>query len=252
MGKRRRSSVETQEVPVEKIQLEQEDRPAKEMNAELFKNIRQKLKLLKFKNDSQKAFYEGIGNNQIALVSGPAGTAKSMLCVWKALDLLTDSETPYRKIVIVKPLVTTEDIGYLPGDLDDKTAPFTFSAYYLVEKIIGKRRAEKLITQNFIETMAIAFLRGVNLDNTILIFEESQNCTEEQMLLILTRLGENSVFLINGDLEQSDLKKKIESGLSIATRSLRNTKDIFIFNFDNKDIVRNPLISVIIEKFKGK
>jgi phosphate starvation-inducible protein PhoH and related proteins len=129
--------------------------------------------------------------------------------------------------------------------------PYIFPSYYLLNKIIGKETREKLKDLEVIEVFALAFMRGMNIDNSILIFEEAQNATPSQMKLLLTRIGFNSKFFISGDVEQSDrYKNKTHSGLWDTIEKFRDSKVISTFEFkDKNDIVRNPLISKILEKY---
>jgi phosphate starvation-inducible PhoH-like protein len=169
-----------------------------------------------------------------------------------ALDLLADPQTPYEKIIIVRPAVEAEEkLGSLPGNVEEKLDPYIFPSYYLMNKIIGKETREKLKEADIIEVFALAFMRGMNIDNSILIFEEGQNATPSQMKLLLTRIGYNSKFFISGDVEQSDkYKNKTHSGLWDAIEKFRGSGYISIFEFkDKKDIVRNPLISKILGKY---
>jgi phosphate starvation-inducible PhoH-like protein len=170
-----------------------------------------------------------------------------------AIDLLADPDTPYEKIIIVRPAVEAEEkLGSLPGNVEEKLDPYIFPSYYLLNKIIGKESREKLKDIDVIEVFALAFMRGMNIDNSILIFEEGQNATPSQMKLLLTRIGFNSKFFISGDVEQSDkYKNKTHSGLWDAIEKFRDSEYISIFEFkDKKDIVRNPLISRILDKYE--
>jgi phosphate starvation-inducible protein PhoH and related proteins len=170
-----------------------------------------------------------------------------------AIDLLADPETPYEKIIIVRPAVEAEEkLGSLPGNVEEKLDPYIFPSYYLLNKIIGKESREKLKEIDVIEVFALAFMRGMNIDNSILIFEEGQNATPSQMKLLLTRIGFNSKFFISGDVEQSDkFKNKTHSGLWDAIEKFRNDDYISVFEFtDEKDIVRNKLISKILKKYE--
>jgi len=207
----------------------------------------------KFLSESQKTYYETLSNNQITICSGPAGVGKSYIAMTCAIDLLSDPETPYEKIIIVRPAVEAEEkLGSLPGNVEEKLDPYIFPSYYLMNKIIGKENREKLKDADVIEVFALAFMRGMNIDNSILIFEEGQNATPSQMKLLLTRIGFNSKFFISGDVEQSDkYKNKTHSGLWDAIEKFRDSDYISIFEFkDKKDIVRNPLISRILDKYE--
>jgi phosphate starvation-inducible PhoH-like protein len=169
-----------------------------------------------------------------------------------AVDLLSDPETPYDKIIIVRPAVEAEEkLGALPGNVEEKLDPYIFPSYYLLNKIIGKESREKLKEIEAVEVFALAYMRGMNIDNSILIFEEAQNCSPKQMKLLLTRIGYNSKFFISGDLEQTDRYKDIKhSGLWDAIEKFRNIDDIGVFEFQDYDIVRNPLISKILTKYE--
>jgi len=199
----------------------------------------------KFLSENQKKYYDLLINNQITICSGPAGVGKSYIAMKAALDLLSDPLTPYEKIIIVRPAVEAEEkLGSLPGNVEEKLDPYIFPSYYLMNKIIGKEAREKLKQIDVIEVFALAYMRGMNIDNSILIFEEAQNSTPNQMKLLLTRIGFNSKFFISGDLEQTDrYKDKRHSGLWDAIEKFKDLSDVGVFEFDNKDVVRNPLIN---------
>jgi phosphate starvation-inducible PhoH-like protein len=206
----------------------------------------------KFLTDNQKKYYDTLSNNQITICSGPAGVGKSYIAMKAAVDLLVDYSTPYEKIIIVRPAVEAEEkLGALPGNLEEKLDPYIFPSYYLLSKIIGKDAKEKLVENEVVEVFALAYMRGMNIDNSILIFEEGQNATPKQMKLLMTRIGSNSKFFISGDLEQTDrYKEKTQSGLYDALQRFNDINDIGIFEFSNEDVVRNPLISKILKKYE--
>jgi len=205
----------------------------------------------KFLSDSQKKYYNLLCDKEITICSGPAGVGKSYIAMKAAVDLLVDPTTPYEKIIIVRPAVEAEEkLGALPGNVEEKLDPYIFPSYYLLNKIIGKQNREKLKDIEAIEVFALAYMRGMNIDNSILIFEEAQNASPKQMKLLLTRIGFNSKFFISGDLEQTDrYKDKTHSGLWDAIEKFTNVDKIGIFSFKDGDIVRNPLISQILEKY---
>ena len=206
----------------------------------------------KFLSDNQRIYYEILHKNQITICSGPAGVGKSYIAMKAAVDLLSDPETPYDKIIIVRPAVEAEEkLGALPGNVEEKLDPYIFPSYYLLNKIIGKESREKLKEIEAVEVFALAYMRAMNIDNSILIFEEAQNCSPKQMKLLLTRIGYNSKFFISGDLEQTDRYKDIKhSGLWDAIEKFRNIDDIGVFEFQDYDIVRNPIISKILTKYE--
>ena len=205
----------------------------------------------KFLTESQKHYWNTLEDNQITICSGPAGVGKSYIAMMKAVELLYREDNKYEKIIIVRPAVEAEEkLGSLPGGVEEKLDPYIFPTYYLLNKIMGKESREKLKEMNFIEVFALAYMRGMNIDNSILIFEEAQNSTPSQMKLLLTRIGFNSKFFISGDLEQTDrYKDKTLSGLYDAVNRLQDIPEVGVYEFDSKDIVRNPLISKILDTY---
>ena len=205
----------------------------------------------KFLSDNQKDYYDILVSSQITICSGPAGVGKSYIAMKAAVDLLMDPTNTYEKIIIVRPAVEAEEkLGSLPGNLEEKLDPYIFPSYYLLNKIIGKDTREKLKEAEIIEVFALAYMRGMNIDNSILIFEEAQNATPNQIKLLLTRIGYNSKFFISGDLEQTDrYKDKKQSGLYDALQRFQNVDDIGIYDFSNAKNVRNPLIGKILERY---
>ena len=205
----------------------------------------------KFLTENQKIYYETLLNNQITICSGPAGVGKSYIAMKTAVDLLLDDGNGYDKIIIVRPAVEAEEkLGALPGNLEEKLDPYIFPSYYLLNKIIGKEAREKLKEAEVIEVFALAYMRGMTIDNSILIFEEAQNATPKQMKLLLTRIGTNTKFFISGDIEQTDrYKDKKHSGLYDALIRFNGINGIGIFEFGEKDGVRNPIITKILQKY---
>ena len=205
----------------------------------------------KFLSENQKEYYNKLVNNEITICSGPAGVGKSFVAMRAAIDLLMDENNSYEKLIIVRPAVEAEEkLGSLPGNLEEKLDPYIFPSYYLLNKIIGKESREKLKQNDVIEVFALAYMRGMNIDNSILIFEESQNSTPSQMKLLLTRIGFNSKFFISGDVEQTDrYRDKTQSGLYDALKRFRDIEGVGVFEFKNEDIIRNPIISKILDKY---
>ena len=205
----------------------------------------------KFLTENQKIYYETLLNNQITICSGPAGVGKSFIAMKTAVDLLLDDGNGYDKIIIVRPAVEAEEkLGALPGNLEEKLDPYIFPSYYLLNKIIGKEAREKLKDAEVIEVFALAYMRGMTIDNSILIFEEAQNATPKQMKLLLTRIGTNTKFFISGDIEQTDrYKDKKQSGLYDAIQRFKDVPDIGVYDFRDAKNVRNPLISKILSKY---
>lgn len=205
----------------------------------------------KFLTENQKIYSDTLLNNQITICSGPAGVGKSYIAMKTAVDLLLDDGNGYDKIIIVRPAVEAEEkLGALPGNVEEKLDPYIFPSYYLLNKIIGKESREKLKDAEIIEVFALAYMRGMTIDNSILIFEEAQNATPKQMKLLLTRIGSNSKFFISGDIEQTDrYKDKKHSGLYDAITRFNGIGGIGIFEFGDKDGVRNPIITKILQRY---
>ena len=218
---------------------------------EIIGSILKKKTKEKFLSESQKEYYKKLHDAQITICAGPAGVGKSYIAMKAAIDLLVDPSTPYEKIIIVRPAVEAEEkLGSLPGNVEEKLDPYIFPTYYLLNKIIGKDAREKLKELEVIEVFALAYMRGMNIDNSILIFEEAQNSTPNQMKLLLTRIGFNSKFFISGDLEQTDrYKDKTHSGLYDAINRFKSVNSILCHEFSQKDVVRNSLITKILEKY---
>ena len=208
----------------------------------------------KFLTQSQREYYDKLVRNQITICSGPAGVGKSFIAMKAAVDLIADHTSPYEKIIIVRPAVEAEEkLGSLPGNVEEKLDPYIFPSYYLLNKIIGKEAREKLKQMEVIEVFALAYMRGMNIDNSILIFEEAQNATPKQMKLLLTRIGTDSKFFISGDLEQTDrYKDKKHSGLWDAIEKFKNISEIGVHEFGDEDVVRNPLITEILKRYEDR
>ena len=230
-----------------------------ELNNHTTTNKRQALKDLNklnfdelmYKNPAQRRFYKTISSKDITFGIGPAGCGKTYLSVHRALRELGDKESKIDGIVIVKPLVEAagEKIGYLPGDVEEKTAPFMMSFYYNMEQIIGKQRLQVLKESNTIQVIPLAFMRGITLANKFVILDEAQNATPEQIKMFVTRIGENSKYIITGDLEQSDIQKH-KSGLEDAIKRFAGVHGVGLASFKEKDVVRHSLVRRLLKRYK--
>jgi phosphate starvation-inducible PhoH-like protein len=227
--------------------IEDRKTPHKQRIREIIKKPKEK-----FLTANQEKYWDILGNNQITLCFGPAGVGKSYIAMKRAIDLLWDEENKYEKIIIVRPAVEAEEkLGSLPGGLEEKLDPYIYPSYYLLNKIIGKEARERLKDEGYIEVAALAYMRGWNVDNTILVFEEAQNASPAQIKLLLTRIGFSSKFFLSGDLEQSDkFKDKTKTGLYDAKKRLDGVKGIGVFEFGMEDIVRNPIITEILQRYE--
>ena len=242
-----------------KIKSSQKKVSLSELNNHSTTNKRQALKDLKmlnfdelqYKNPAQRRFYKTISDKDITFGIGPAGCGKTYLSVHRALRELGDKESKIDGIVIVKPLVEAagEKIGYLPGDVEEKTAPFMMSFYYNMEQIIGKQRMEVLKEGNTIQVIPLAFMRGITLANKFVILDEAQNATPEQIKMFVTRIGENSKYIITGDLDQSDISKH-KSGLEDAIKRFAGVHGVGLASFKEKDVVRHSLVRRLLKRYK--
>jgi len=230
-----------------------------ELNNHTVSNKRQALKDLKkldfdelqYKNPAQKRFYETISKQDITFAIGPAGCGKTYLSVHRALRELGDKDNYIDGIVIVKPLVEAagEKIGFLPGDVEEKTAPFMMSFYYNMEQIVGKQRLEVLKESNTIQVIPLAFMRGITLANKFVILDEAQNATPDQIKMFVTRIGEHSKYIITGDLDQSDIPKH-KSGLEDAVKRFAGVRGVGLASFKMKDVVRHSLVRRLLKRYK--
>jgi len=212
---------------------------------------------LKCKNQKQKEFIHLIDNNEITICIGDSGVGKSYLSIAKALELFKSGI--YEKIFIITPIIDSEkeNIGSLKGSkagsFDEKIFPFLYSIYYLFDQIIGEETRIKLVDLEIIKPLCMTYLRGINIQNGILISDESQNMSIKAMKTLLTRISSNSKFIISGDLNQIDkFKSENESGLKFAYDNLKDIDGIGLFEFGINDIVRNPIIGDILDRFNEK
>ena len=208
-------------------------------------------KSIKVKNINQFKYMEIISNSTVTFGIGPAGTGKTFLAVASAVKLY--AENKIRKIVLTRPAVEAgERLGYLPGDLSQKIDPYLVPLFDALELFFGNEILGYLIEKRNIEIVPLAFMRGRTLDNACIILDEAQNATSNQIKMFLTRLGENSKIIITGDETQIDLYKKDYSGLRKTRKKLSNIDEISVMEFQNSDIVRNPIVSKILEVFPEK
>jgi len=208
---------------------------------------------IKHKNETQKKLTQTIKINDVTICTGPAGTGKTYLAVAEAIRLLK-SNLGYKKIVLIKSVTTLkgEEIGFLKGTLDEKMEPFIYSFISNFEKLIGKENTNKLKELKYIETLPISYLRGVSIDDAIILVDETQNITHDNMKTILTRLGENSKIIFLGDTEQIDLKNKKESSIANLIKKIKNkpATGVEIIEFNEDETVRHRLTSYFIKIFK--
>lgn len=198
---------------------------------------------------AQKQYIECLEESSIVFVTGSAGTGKTYLAVAYAVNLLKKNQI--RKIIITRPAVEAgEKLGFLPGDLKEKVDPYLIPIYDALYEFMGKENIDKLIEKGTIEIAPLAYMRGRTLDNAIIILDEAQNTTTNQMKMFITRLGFNSKMIITGDITQIDLPSHTTSGLIEATHLLKGIQGISFVHFNKNDVMRHPLVSKIIEKYE--
>lgn len=199
---------------------------------------------VKCKNETQKKLIKSIRENEMTICSGPAGTGKTFLACAEALRLVKN-HNKYKKIIIVKSVTTlkNEEIGFLKGGLRDKMEPFMFSFVHNFEKVVGQYVTNQLRELKTIEEMPIAYMRGINLDRSIIIVDEAQNISTENIRTIMTRLGKDSKMIFLGDERQQDSKGG--NGLRFVMDHFTDLDEVGLVKFNKDDVVRNPLITKI-------
>lgn len=200
------------------------------------------------KTKGQYSFVKAVEDNAIVFAIGPAGTGKTYLAVIRAVSAMKKGEV--KRIVLTRPAVEAgESLGFLPGDLKEKVDPYLTPLYDALHDMLGVEQTEKLIEKGTIEIAPLAYMRGRTLDDSFVILDEAQNTTPAQMKMFLTRLGFNSKMVITGDNTQIDLKTGIKSGLDDAANILKDIEGIKIIHLTSDDVVRNPLVQKIIERY---
>jgi phosphate starvation-inducible PhoH-like protein len=205
---------------------------------------------LKCKNESQKKFVNMISDNTITICGGPAGSGKTFVACAQALRLLKKDDG-YTKIILVKSVTELdgEQLGYLPGSIEDKLYPTMLSFLDNFYKIIGEDNTKRMLDLGMIEILPLAYIRGRSIDNAIIIVDEIQNVSLKNSRTILTRLGFSSKMILIGDSKQIDLKERASSSLDIIIRMFSNKENIGVMAFTRGDIVRNPIIMMIEDEF---
>ena len=200
------------------------------------------------RSKKQKEYVRSLKNSQIVMSLGPAGTGKTYLAVAVALSMLLEEKV--ERIILSRPAVEAgEKLGFLPGDMKDKIDPYLRPLYDSLYDLLDYNKIQRKIESGSIEIAPLAFMRGRTLKNSFAILDEAQNATEIQIKMFLTRIGENSKLVVNGDPSQIDLPNKKQSGLVKSQAILKNIKEISIINFDHRDVIRHPLVTKIVEAY---
>ena len=201
------------------------------------------------RSEKQAEYIQSLKENDIVMCLGPAGTGKSFLAVSVAVTLLMEKKVD--RVILSRPAVEAgEKLGFLPGDMKEKVDPYLRPLYDALYELFGADRIDKKIETGEIEIAPLAFMRGRTLKNCFAILDEAQNATETQIKMFLTRIGENSKLVVNGDPSQIDLINKAQSGLIKSRNILKDLEEIKIIEFDYADVVRHPLVSKIIRAYQ--
>jgi phosphate starvation-inducible PhoH-like protein len=210
--------------------------------------VKLKKKYIKPKTDLQCRYLEAIGKKIINFGIGPAGTGKTYLAVAKAVQALENEEVS--RLILTRPAVEAgEKLGFLPGDLSQKVDPYLRPVYDALYEMLGFDKVEKLISRHVIEVAPLAYMRGRTLNNAFVILDEAQNTTPAQMKMFLTRIGFGSRAVVTGDITQTDLPDKRDSGLQHSMDILKRIDAIGFSYFSSEDVVRHPLEQSIVEAY---
>ena len=202
------------------------------------------------RSKKQKEYVKALKTNQIVMSLGPAGTGKTYLAVAVALTMLLEKKV--ERIILSRPAVEAgERLGFLPGDMKEKIDPYLRPLYDSLYDLLDYDKIQRKIESGEIEIAPLAFMRGRTLKNSFAILDEAQNATDTQIKMFLTRIGENSKLVVNGDPSQIDLPNKNQSGLIKSQKILKNIKEISIINFDHNDVIRHPLVTKIVEAYQN-
>jgi len=223
-----------------------------ESNVKTFKQlIKTPRKSVIARSEKQSDYIKALKENDIIISLGPAGTGKSFLAVSVGITMLMEKKI--ERVILSRPAVEAgEKLGFLPGDMKEKVDPYLRPLYDALYELFGADKIDKKIESGEIEIAPLAFMRGRTLKNCFAILDEAQNATETQIKMFLTRIGENSKLVVNGDPSQIDLINKSQSGLIKSKNILQHLKEIKIIEFDHNDVVRHPLVSKIIRAYQMK
>jgi phosphate starvation-inducible PhoH-like protein len=201
-----------------------------------------------YKTTKQKEFSDLIGDKEVVIATGPAGSGKTFIACLKALQLMQKFPMIYKKIVLIKSVtpLPNEELGFIKGSIGEKMDPFIYSFWDNFKKIIGNDLLNKLKDSGKIEVLPVAYTRGLNFDNQIVILDEAQNLTKDHLITLITRIGFDAKLIILGDAQQIDIKEKETSGLTWLLDTFKELEEIGTFEFTIDDVVRNPLIIKIL------
>lgn len=206
-------------------------------------------RLIKPKTAGQKQYVDSIRKNLVTFGIGPAGTGKTYLAVALASYYLKNREV--ERIILTRPAIEAgEKLGFLPGDLQEKIDPYLRPLYDALADMFGYDQFQKMVTRNIIEVAPLAYMRGRTLEESFIILDEAQNTTKEQMKMFLTRMGNHSRVVVNGDVTQIDLVDRKMSGLIEAQKVLQNVRGLGMVYFTDEDVVRHDMVGRIIRAYE--
>ena len=227
------------------------DEKVKKKNVNVSDIIKTPKKSVIPRSEKQKEYVRALRQSDIVISAGPAGTGKTFLAVAVGLTMLLDKKI--ERIILSRPAVEAgERLGFLPGDMKEKVDPYLRPLYDSLYDLFDYEKIQRMIEIGDIEIAPLAFMRGRTLKNSFAILDEAQNATDTQIKMFLTRIGENSKIVINGDPSQIDLPNKNTSGLDRAKKLLGHLNEISAIDFDHSDVVRHPLVSKIVKAYSDK
>ena len=246
MANNKQKQMNKREIEIEALELQKQ----RELNSlKRGKLTRQELESRRIElTPKQTELYKGIRHNTLTVCQGPAGTSKTFTACYTALALLADKKVD--QIILTKPIQESgESLGFLPGTKEEKVDPFMKSYFSNFEKIIGKATFQWMVTNGDIIVEPLAYMRGTTYDNAIMLLDEAQNCTMTQLMLWITRLGNESKAIMMGDVSQYDIKKRDSKFLEFIDL-ISDVEQVHNFKFTSEDIVRNKFLIDIVNKYE--
>lgn len=235
----------------EKREKKRETKVNQEVDQNGYRDRPKEIGPLQPKTQRQAEMIMAIENNSVVFATGPAGTGKTYISGAMGAEYLKEKS---HNLILARPMVGTEDMGHLPGDVNEKYAPWIEPIVQVLRERLGRGHVEAMMRTGRIQAIPLALMRGRSLNDSFIILDEAQNATPEQIKMVLTRLGENSKMVIDGDERQSDLRDRrgvrVESGLSDALHRLSGVRDIDCIEFSREDIVRHGLIKEILRRYE--
>jgi phosphate starvation-inducible PhoH-like protein len=231
--------------------LSQQDSQSRDLLKKTAVAVPQASKKIYPKSDNQASYLDAIAHHDIVFGIGPAGTGKTFLAVAKALQYVF--EHSHKKLIVTRPVVEAgESLGFLPGDLTQKINPYLRPIYDSMLALLSPETVKKMEETGHLEIAPLAYMRGRTLAECVILLDEAQNTTREQMKMLLTRIGVGSKTIVTGDITQIDLPRKKESGLIHAMQTIKSIQEIAFVFFNERDVVRHPLVRKIVKAYEAE